>query len=350
MLKNVTVGQTTTLLTLILGAIQAIALVMLFNNGGGVGFSPLLFAGILIGSVLITYGVVKYFIEYVVFKKIKLIYKLIDAEKKRKPLNDHFDHGRKPMNVVNDEVIEWAERRERDIETLTQLEDYRKMFLGNISHELKTPIFSLQGYILTLLEGGVYDEAINLKYLKKAAKNVERMQRIVEDLEQINELQSGQAEMEEEVFQIHELVLEVFDDLTFMAEGDKINLEIEKDVRTNYKVEADREHIRRVLVNLITNGIKYGKKKGIVKVGYYDLADKVLVEVEDDGRGVEDRHLRHLFDRFYRVDEHRNRKHGGSGLGLSIVKHIIEAHDQTISVKSNVGEGTTFTFTLNKVK
>jgi len=349
-LKNVTVGQTTILLTLIVGGIQVIALIMLFYYGRGESFSPLLSAAILIGSVLITYGILKYFIEYFVFKKIKLIYKLIDAEKKRKPLPDHFDHGRKSMNVVNDEVIEWAERREREIETLTQLEDYRKMFLGNISHELKTPIFSLQGYILTLLEGGVYDEAINMKYLKKAANNVERMQHIVEDLEQINELQSGQADMKEEVFLIHDLVLEVFDDLSFMAEGDKINLEVEKDVRTNYKVVADKERIRRVLINLISNSIKYGKKKGLVCIGYYDLADKILVEVEDDGRGVEDKHLRHLFDRFYRVDEHRNRKHGGSGLGLSIVKHIIESHDQTISVKSNVGEGTTFTFTLNKAK
>ncbi len=350
MFKNVTVGQTSILLTLILGGIQAISLVMLYYSGRGEDFSPLLSAAILICSVLITYGAVKYFIEFFVFKKIKLIYKLIDAEKKRKLINEHPDHSRKSMSVVNDEVIEWAERRERDIETLTELEDYRRMFLGNISHELKTPIFSLQGYILTLLEGGVYDEAINLKYLKKAARNVERMQHIVEDLEQINELQSGQAELKEESFLIHDLVLEVFEDLAFMADDEKVSLDVDKDVRTTFKVEGDREKIRRVLINLVTNGIKYGKKKGQVSIGYYDLEDKVLIEVEDDGRGVEERHLRHLFDRFYRVDEHRNRKHGGSGLGLSIVKHIIEAHDQTISVKSNVGEGSTFTFTLDKTK
>ena len=284
------------------------------------------------------------------FRKIKLIYKLIDAEKKRKPINEDVDPDRRLMSEVNDEVIAWAERRERDIETLTNLEDYRRRFLGNISHELKTPIFSLQGYILTLLEGGVYDDAINIKYLQKAANNIERMQHIVDDLEQINELQNGQADMKDEVFAIHNLVEEVFEDLAFMAKDEKVSLEVVKNVKTNFKVRGDRERIRQVLLNLVTNGIKYGIKEGKVTVGYYDLEDKILIEIEDNGTGVEDHHIKHLFDRFYRVDEHRNRKHGGSGLGLSIVKHIIEAHNQTISVKSKLGKGSTFGFTLNKGK
>jgi len=348
MLRNITVGQTTITLTLFLGLIQAGSLVILYLNGFAEGQSPLLLGGILLGAILLTYAVVRYFLENVVFKKINLIYKLIDAEKKRKSNDADQDHQARRISDVNDEVLAWAERRERDIESLTKLEDYRRSFLGNISHELKTPIFSLQGYIHTLIEGGLYDEAINMKYLKKAAKNVDRMQHIVEDLEQINELQRGQAELVQKPFMIHELVMEVFDDLAFQAKDDKITLGVVEEVNTNFKVLGDREKIRQVLLNLVSNGIKYGKKKGRVSIGYYDLDDKILIEVEDDGPGVEEKHLKHLFDRFYRVDEHRNRKKGGSGLGLSIVKHILEAHDQTISVKSKVDVGSTFGFTLSK--
>lgn len=300
-------------------------------------------------SLVVIYFIVKYFVEYFVFRKIRLIYKMIDASKRNKltRVDGLFDD--KSIAAVNDEVIEWAQKRENEIEHLTKLEDYRRSFLGNISHELKTPIFSLQGYIHTLIEGGIYDKAINMKYLKKASKNIERLEKIVDDLEEINQLQSGKITLDIKPFSIKELVHDVFDDLKFMADGEETELIIKKESK-DFKVMADRNRITQVLLNLVANAIKYGKSKGMVQLSFYDVADKVLVEVEDDGPGIESKHLNHLFDRFYRVDEGRSRKHGGSGLGLSIVKHIMEAHDQTVSARSVVGEGTTLGFTLDRAK
>lgn len=300
-------------------------------------------------SLIVIYFIVKYFVEYFVFRKIRLIYKMIDAGKRSKLSRSSGLFDDKSIAAVNDEVIEWAQKRENEIEYLTKLEDYRRSFLGNISHELKTPIFSLQGYIHTLIEGGIYDNAINMKYLKKASKNIERLEKIVDDLEEINQLQSGQITLDLKTFSIRELVLEVFDDLTFMANEEGTELVITKDSK-DFKVMADRNRITQVLLNLVANAIKYGKSNGKVQLSFYDVADKVLVEVEDDGPGIEDKHLNHLFDRFYRVDEGRSRKHGGSGLGLSIVKHIMEAHDQTVSARSIVGEGTTLGITLDRAK
>lgn len=274
---------------------------------------------------------------------------MIDASKRNKlsKIAGRFDD--KSITAVNDEVIEWAQKRENEIEHLMKLEDYRRSFLGNISHELKTPIFSLQGYVDTLIEGGVYDEAINMKYLKKASKNIDRLEKIVNDLEEINQLQSGNIKLNIETFSIEELALEIFDDLKFMADEDGTKLVINKD-SSDFKVKADRERITQVLLNLVANAIKYGGLRGQVRLSFYDVADKVLVEVEDEGPGIEEKHLNHLFDRFYRVDEGRSRKHGGSGLGLSIVKHIMEAHDQSVSARSTVGKGTTLGFTLEKGK
>lgn len=274
---------------------------------------------------------------------------MIDASKRNKLSRASGLFDDKSIAAVNDEVIEWAQKRENEIEHLTKLEDYRRSFLGNISHELKTPIFSLQGYIHTLIEGGVYDEAINMKYLKKASKNIERLEKIVDDLEEINQLQSGSITLDIDIFSLRELVHEIFDDLKFMADEEGTELVIDKESK-DYKVAADRNRITQVLLNLVVNAIKYGRSNGKVVLSFYDVEDKVLVEVEDDGPGIEDKHLKHLFDRFYRVDEGRSRKHGGSGLGLSIVKHIMEAHDQRVSARSTIGEGTTLGFTLNKGK
>ena len=261
-----------------------------------------------------------------------------------------IDLNRDVLEEVEQEVSQWADKQKKEIESLKLLEAYRREFLGNISHELKTPIFSVQGYVHTLLDGGLYDEAINKNYLRKAANNIERLLTIVEDLESISRLESGQLTLDIQRFNIRDLTLEVFDDLEIQAKERNIKLSIKEGTDSTFFVEADRENIRQVLVNLINNSIKYGKDGGSTKVGFYDMENYILIEVADNGIGIGEDHLKHLFDRFYRVDKSRSRARGGSGLGLSIVKHIIEAHNQTINVRSSVGVGSTFGFTLKKSK
>ena len=260
----------------------------------------------------------------------------------------YVDLDKDILDEVEQEVAEWADSQQKEIESLKMLEEYRRNFLGNISHELKTPIFSVQGYIHTLLDGGLYDSDINENYLRRAANNADRLLTIVEDLESISRLESGELTLDIRKFNINELVSEVFDDLEIQANEQKVNLQIKEGTDRTFYVAADRENIRQVLVNLITNSIKYGKEGGNTKVGFYDMEKYILVEIADDGIGIGEDHLKHLFDRFYRVDKSRSRTQGGSGLGLSIVKHIIEAHNQTINVRSSVGFGSTFGFTLQK--
>lgn len=274
-----------------------------------------------------------------------MIYKLIYDSKKDKSADDI---NKESLEDVNTKVIEWAENTKKEIASLKSLEEYRKNYVGNISHELKTPIFTIQAYLHTLIEGGIYDENINLDYLKRAADNTERLQNIVEDLDIINKLESGIAELDIRKFDIRELVKDIFLDLKSIAKKKKIKLQLKEGASSSYFVLADRESIRQVFTNLLVNSIKYGKEGGITKVSFYDMDSELLTEISDNGIGIEDKHLKHVFDRFYRVDSSRSRKQGGSGLGLSIVKHIIEAHDQTINVRSTLDIGSTFGFTLAK--
>lgn len=259
-----------------------------------------------------------------------------------------MDINDKSLDNVNSDVAEWALKKEKQIRYLTDLENYRRKFVGNISHELKTPIFTIQGYLHTLLDGGLYDEQINQKYLQRAVSNVERLQNIVEDLEIINKLESGAVELDMKSFDIKELCQDVIHDLELIAQDRDISLMFKDGASRAFRVTADRENIRQVLVNLITNSLKYGNDGGKTKVGFYDMDEKILIEVSDNGMGIDEQHLSHLFDRFYRVDSNRSRSQGGSGLGLSIVKHIIEAHKESISVRSTPGMGTTFGFTLKQ--
>ena len=246
------------------------------------------------------------------------------------------------------QVIEWAESTKKEIATLKSLEEYRKNYVGNISHELKTPIFSIQAYLHTLLEGGLYDDNINMDYLKRAADNTERLQNIVEDLDIITRLESGQAELDIKRFDIKELVRDIFLDLKPIAKKKKISLMLKDGASQSFYVMTDRESIRQVFTKRRVNSIKYGKEGGTTKVSCYDMESEVLTEVSDNGIGIDEKHLKHVFDRFYRVDSSRSRKQGGSGLGLAIVKHIIEAHDQTINVRSTLDIGSTFGFTIKK--
>jgi two-component system phosphate regulon sensor histidine kinase PhoR len=252
------------------------------------------------------------------------------------------------MEDVEREVNEWAQRQEDEIEKYKSWAEYRRKFVGDISHELKTPIFNIQGYLHSLLDGGLEDTSVNMSFLQKAIKNVERLHTIVEDLSAISRLESGELILEMQVFDIKALAEEVMEDLEFKAQNRNISLELKDGASQSFRVRADRESIRQVFTNLLHNSIKYGKPGGRTKVGFYDMDKYILVEVADNGIGIAAKHLPHVFDRFYRADKSRSRAQGGSGLGLSIVKHIVEAHKQTINVRSTQELGSTFGFTLEK--
>lgn len=301
------------------------------------------------GGAVLMYVVARLLLDYFIYRRIKLIYKYIhdvktDPDSRKMP---HLGSG-DMLESVESEVRDWAEKQQQELDTLRALETYRRNFLGNISHELKTPIFNIQGYLHTLLEGGLQDESINMKYLDRAARNVDRLETIVTDLETIAQLEADQMVLEMEPFDLRQLVREVFEDHERLASERNIKLRFKPGADQEFQVLADRDRIRQVLNNLVTNAIKYGKEEGYSMVGFYDMDDKVLVEVSDDGVGIAEHHLKHVFDRFYRVDVSRSRELGGSGLGLSIVKHIMEAHKQGVNVRSSMGRGSTFGFTLAK--
>ena len=254
-------------------------------------------------------------------------------------------------NQINIGVSKLLRQRKTEINSLKDQENYRREFLGNISHELKTPLFTIQGYILTLIEGAMKDKKVREKYLKRAAKGVERLISIVKDLDLITQFESGIKTVDKTDFNIYELVENVFELMEFESEKNNIKLQYENDNSTPIYVYADQERILQVLTNLVVNSIKYGSNNGYTKVVIEDLnKEKVIIKVIDDGEGIEKKHLPRLFERFYRIDKNRSRKKGGSGLGLSIVKHIIEAHNEQIFVKSEIGAGTEFSFTLSKPK
>lgn len=309
-------------------------------------FIPVLFL-----FFLIAYFLIQRTLNRFISEKIKPIYKIINyipQEGKEAKLN--LKSNSMEMSDVEHDVEEWAHHQLQEIERLKELERYRKDFVGNVSHELKTPIFNIQGYILTLLEGGLEDPHINKLYLTRSEKSIDRMISIVEDLESINKLETGELKPHFAVFDIVKAVEEVFELEYRLSKERKISLQMTNKPEKPILVYADRKRIFEVLTNLVSNGLKYGKKKGFIKVAFYDFDQKLMVEVSDNGIGIEKKDLSRVFERFYRVDKSRSREQGGTGLGLSIVKHIIEAHKQTINVQSVIDEGTTFTFTLEKAK
>ena len=241
------------------------------------------------------------------------------------------------------------EQRSSEINILKDQENYRREFLGNVSHELKTPLFTIQGYILTLLEGAMKDKKVRSKYLNRTAKGVDRIISIVKDLDLITQFESGIKTVDKSNFNIYELIDNVYDLMEFESEKNNTKLRIRNERNNSVMVYADKERILQVLTNLVVNSIKYGKENGYTEIAVdeYDK-DRIIVRVIDDGEGIEEEHLPRLFERFYRIDKTRSRKKGGSGLGLSIVKHIIEAHQEQIFVNSKVGLGTEFSFTLLK--
>ena len=241
------------------------------------------------------------------------------------------------------------EQRSSEINVLKDQENYRREFLGNVSHELKTPLFTIQGYILTLLEGAMKDKKVRSKYLRRTAKGVDRIISIVKDLDLITQFESGVKTVDKSNFNIYEIIDNVFDLMEFESEKNNTMLRIRNEKNESVMVYADQERILQVLTNLVVNSIKYGKENGYTEIAVDEYNNnKIIVRIIDNGEGIEEKHLPRLFERFYRIDKTRSRKKGGSGLGLSIVKHIIEAHQEQIFVKSKVGVGTEFSFTLKK--
>lgn len=253
------------------------------------------------------------------------------------------------MEMLTEEVERFAHNKKLEIETLNIRENYRKEFMGNIAHELKTPLFVVQGYIETLLDGALKDKKVRKKYLEGANKGVERLIYIVRDLDMINQLESGELILKRDYFDIISLVKNVFELLEMKAVMKNITLTFDRDYSDAISVNADRERIEQVLINLIVNSIKYGKEDGTTEVSIENISkNRVLVRITDNGEGIAKENLSRIFERFYRVDKSGSRKEGGSGLGLSIVKHIVEAHAEKIYLESQLGIGSEFSFTLEK--
>lgn len=302
---------------------------------------------------LIVYIASYFIIQNFIIQKVKPIYKTIKNSGSTTMLDRLKGGINDDLNIIkhtNKEVAQWAKMKSKEIEELKRLEKYRKEYVGNISHELKTPIFSIQGYILTLLDGGIEDPNINIKYLERADMVINRMISIVNDLEEISKLEAGELKLSYSQFDVTDLVKEIFESQELTASKQNITLRFKTNHNRPQMVYADRARIGQLLSNLISNSIKYGTVNGITKVSFYDMDQILLIELADNGIGIGGDDLNRIFERFYRVDKSRSREQGGTGLGLSIVKHIIEAHNQTINVKSEPGKGTTFSFTLEKTK
>ncbi len=257
----------------------------------------------------------------------------------------------KKVEDVGEELTEWANKNDKEIAQLKETERFRKQYLGNVAHELKTPIFNIQGYISTLLDGGLEDELINRKFLERAEKSIDRLINIVNDLDTISRLESNMNKLTPDHFDIVALANEIAEQAEIEAEKKNIKISVKgaDSLPSPFWVEADKHYIGQVLINLIINSIRYGKEGGTTRVRFRDMMDKILVEVEDNGQGMAQGDLPRIFERFYRTDKGRSREQGGTGLGLAIVKHIIEAHGEKVSVRSELDKGSIFSFTLKKI-
>jgi two-component system phosphate regulon sensor histidine kinase PhoR len=337
-----------------LSALTALALAIPIALGIFV-FKPVWWIGLLSFIVIFlgSYGLILYTLQTFIYRKIKLIYKFIYQTKASKKEEFYYKNilPQKGIDEVREDVESWAEQRKAEIEMLQQNEAYRKEFLQNLSHELKTPIFAIQGYVDTLLSGALENKDVNKKFLQSTSRNIDRLVNLVDDLDAISKLESGEQLLLKDSFVIQDLLKEVYESLSIKADEKQIKCIIKKGCEVPLTVYADKEKIRQVFINLVDNAIKYGKQNGTIESSFYKVdGARVLIEISDDGAGIAEEHLHRIFERFYRTDLARNRKAGGSGLGLSICKHIIEAHGQTIHVRSKIDVGSTFGFTLQSKK
>jgi two-component system phosphate regulon sensor histidine kinase PhoR len=336
------------IITLVLASSITVAQYFIFQK-----INIYLLIGFVLFTFLITYFGFKVALESFIYRRIKLIYKSIHQLKiknQKDELKSRIKGSEDIIADVNTDVLEWAQDKKEEIDELKELEEYRKEFIGNLSHELKTPIFNIQGYITTLIDEGAEDKEMMQKYLQNAERNVERMISLVEDLDTIHKLESSRMHLEMEKFDVVKLAREVMDMQEMKAKQRQVTLSFKEEYSKPFWVYADKHSIKQVFTNLIVNSIVYGNEGGNTRIAFYDMDENILVEVADDGPGIDEKHLPRLFERFYRVDKSRSRHQGGTGLGLSIVKHILESHQQSINVRSTINRGSTFSFTLKKFK
>lgn len=298
--------------------------------------------------ILSNYFYVKYTIDREFYDKVRTIYKNIYNYKVSKiDLKHRIKSSKIGLDDVKQEVSDWMDENVKQISNMVALEKYRKEYIGNVAHELKTPIFNIQGYISTLIDGAMEDSHLTKKYLLRAEAGIDRLIAIVEDLDTITKLELNEVSLDIKRFDITQVIRDVIDSFEFKSQERKVNIILQH--QDPVFVEADKNKIKQVLVNLIENGIKYSKdEEGEVRIKIFDMEDQYLIEVSDHGIGIEEKDIIRVFERFYRTDKARSRQFGGTGLGLSIVKHIIEAHNQTINLRSQYGIGTVFGFTLKK--
>lgn len=321
--------------------------IALLENSWWVGLASVII--IFCGSYLLIYSIFENFI----YRKIKLIYKFIHQTKATKREETYYKYilPRKSIDAVREDVEAWAEQRSREVELLKQNEIFRKEFLQNLSHEFKTPVFAIQGYIQTLLDGAIDNEEVNRRFLSKASNNVDRLVSLLRDLDAISKLERGELKLEKQNFVIQEVIKEAFEALSFKADTYNIEFAIKKGCEKPLTVFADVDKIRQVADNLLDNAIKYGKVGGHIVASMYNTdGNNILIEISDDGMGIPEKYLNRIFERFFRTADGRNKEVSGSGLGLAISKHIIEAHGHTIHVRSKENVGTTVGFTLDARK
>jgi two-component system phosphate regulon sensor histidine kinase PhoR len=344
--KNLKLRQVSLLISFTVAAVSGIALCAEAIVDGWTFQTYMVLVPLVL--LVTTFPIAHYLVDLFIYRRIKILYKLVSTEKggqelKESALQEEDDF----LQAVEEEVRRYSTSKQSEIQALKRMETYRKEFIGNVSHELKTPIFNAQGYIETLLDGGMEDREVNMKYLEKATGNLDRLANIVEDLIMLNQYETDTTQLDIQYFDITELTKQVMDEQELLASKKNIELVIKEDAGFQRKVFADRKHMHHVISNLVNNSIKYGHENGLTKIGFYDVEDKLLIEVSDNGPGIANEHLARLFERFYRVDKARSRGHGGTGLGLSICKHIVEAHKEKIHVRSTLDIGTTFGFTLS---
>jgi len=318
-------------------------------------FEPVWWIALIAFIIIFTgsYGLILFMVQQFVYRKIKLIYKLIYQTKASKREEFYYKNilPQKSIDEVREDVENWAKQKKAEVEVLQQNEAYRKEFIQNLSHELKTPIFAIQGYVHTLIDGALDKPEVNKKFLHSTSRNIDRLVNLVDDLDEISKLESGEQLLYKENFVIQDLIRDVFESLSIKADEKQLRMGIKKGCEVPLTVHADKEKIRQVIINLVDNAIKYGKQNGQIEASAYKIeGKKILIEISDDGQGISEEHIGRIFERFYRTDTARSRKVGGSGLGLSICKHIVEAHGQTIHARSTVDVGTTFGFTLDGKK
>jgi two-component system, OmpR family, phosphate regulon sensor histidine kinase PhoR len=341
-LKNISPKQIALISALVLALPESLLVYIVEKKWLWAAISFIIF---FIGS----YVLILFMLEKFIYRKIKLIYKFIYKTKATKREETYYKYvlPQKSIDDVREDVEAWAIKNEEELELLRKNEQFRKEFLQNLSHEFKTPVFAIQGYVDTLLAGALDNKEVNKRFLEKAAKNVNRLSHLLTDLDEISRLERGELKLRKENFIIQDLIKEVFENLTVKTESFAIECSIKKGCESPLTVFADKEKLHQVITNLVENSIKYGRQGGTIVASIYQTdGTHILVEISDDGIGIAEKDLPRIFERFYRTEGGRSKDVSGSGLGLSICKHIIEAHGQTIHVRSSEGIGTTVGFTL----